>query len=72
MRNKEKTVKFEVANNWIFSKRDLANHVLTSSDRIRPDAWIFDFEAQAAWAAARLNKTEAKHGRIYAVACIIN
>ena len=66
------TMKFEIANNWIFPQRELANHVLTSSDRICPDAWIFDCEAQAAWAAAKLNKTEAKRGRIYAVACIID
>ena len=72
MRNKEKTVKFEVANNWIFDERELANHVMTASDRICPKAWIFDCEAAARTAADRLNKAEAKHGRINAVACIID
>jgi len=62
-------MKFEISSNWIF--KDDANHVMSASDRICPKTWIFDFEAQAAWAATKLNKTEAKHGRINAVACII-
>jgi len=66
------TMKFEIANNWIFPQRELANHVLTSSDRICPKAWIFDCEAAARTAADKLNKAEAKHGRINAVACIID
>jgi len=65
-------MKFEIANNWIFSKRDLANHVLTSSDRVWPAAWIFDCEAAARSAADKRNKTEAKYGRISAIACIID
>lgn len=30
-------MKFEIASNWIFPQ--LANHVMTSSDRICPKAW---------------------------------
>jgi len=66
------TMKFQIASNWIFDERDLANHVLTASDRICPKAWIFDCEADARRAADRLNKAEAKRGRINAVACIID
>jgi len=68
-------VRFEVANNWIFSSGE--NHVMTSGDHVWPAAWIFDCEAAALAAAAKLNKTEAKYGRwvpgrVNAVACIID
>jgi len=66
----ERVMKFEIANNCIFRSRE--NHVMRSSDRICPDAWIFDCEDQAACAADKRNKTETKHGRINAVACIID
>jgi len=63
-------MQFEIVNNWVFSSRE--NHVMTSSDRVWAAAWIFDCENQAIAHAAKLNKVDAKYGRVNAVACIIN
>jgi len=67
----EKVIKFEIVQNLVFAERDRPNLVLRAEERPYPFSWLFDSERAAAWGTEKLNKTEAKHGRVNAVACII-
>ena len=67
----EKVIKFEIVQNLISAERNRSNQVLRAAERPYPCSWVFLSERAATWATEKLNKTEAKLGRVNAVACII-
>jgi len=68
----ERVLKFEIVQNLVFAERDRPNQVLRAEERPYPCSWVFLSERAAGWATEKLNKTEAKLGRVNAVSCIID